>query len=129
MAGNFDDNTSSFVGLAKRQLQRLSERTVFLAPVANIADISWRILLLLYTSGNVQGGIPAAWEKELNMSAHTLRRYLEMLRRHHFITIGGNERQPIDAITLLPNKKHIMDELLSQTAQSGELFPDSSDFG
>lgn len=129
MAEDFEENRRSFVGLAKRQLHRLSERAIFLAPVASIADTSWRILLLVYASGKVEGGIPPAWEKELNIPAHTLQRYLAILGMHGFIRISGGDCRSANSIELTPEKKRNMDELLSQTAYSGELFPDSSDFG
>ena len=129
MAEKFGAPMISYVDLAKRQLHHMSERAAFLKPVAGFADVSWRILLLLYSYGDVRSGIPATWEKELAVPMHTLRRYLEMLHAHGFIAISGGSFQPIMGIALAPDKKRSMDELLSHAAQSGVLFPDNSDFG
>lgn len=129
MVENIGDNAGYFAGLAKRQLHRLSERTAFLEPIASIADMSWRILLLIYAAGESRAGIPESWEEELKMPGHTLKRYLEMLAAHGFVDISGTDKNPMAIISLAPDKKRAMDELLSHDLQSGELFPGSSDFG
>lgn len=129
MAEKYGAPMISFVDLAKRQLNQLSERAAFLAPVSAFADISWRILLLLYAAGDVRTGIPQSWEKELNVPMHTLRRYLEMLNVHGYIRMTGSYNQPAKLITLDPEKKRAMTALLRRDAQSDVSPPENSDFG